>query len=185
VRTVLIVVAVVVLAGCGGSSSPRTGATTPARTAPADPNADLRLPAHVPRRARGRADPVAVRVIARWLRALRSGDERRAARFWADGSKFQNATPVLTIDSAIEKLAIQKSLPCGAKIRKAGGPAPFVVLVFTLTNRPGGLCGSAAGHSARGAIRISHGRIAEWYRLPDDPAQPEPDSAITEGSAAA
>jgi hypothetical protein len=186
VKPVLIVAAVVLLAGCGGSSPARhEAATTPARTAPADPNADLKLPAHVPRRARGPADPAAVRVIARWLRALRSGDERRAARFWADGSKFQNATPVLTIDSAIEKLAIQKSLPCGAKIKKANGPAPFVVLVFTLTNRPGSLCGSAAGHSARGAIRVAHGHIAEWYRLPDDPRQPEPDSAITEGAAAA
>jgi hypothetical protein len=180
------VVAVVVLSGCGGSSpATHTAATTPARTAPADPNADLRLPAHVPRRARGAPDPVAVRVIARWLRALRSGDERRAARFWADGSKFQNATPVLTIDSAIEKLAIQKSLPCGARIKQAGGPAPFVVLVFVLTQRRGGDCGTGAGHTARGAIRVANGRIAEWYRLPDDPGQEQPNAVVTEGGAAA
>lgn len=176
------IVATVVLAGCGGggSHSDATTTTTPARTQrtiPPDPNADLRLPAHVPRRAHGPADAASVRVIARWLRVLRSGDERRAARFWATGSKFQNATPVLTIDSPLEKLAIQKSLPCGARIKSAAGPAPFVVLVFILTQRVGGDCGTAAGHTARGAIRVAHGRIAEWYRLPDDPSQDQPDAA--------
>lgn len=174
-----------VLAGCGGASSAKHAATAPRRTAPADPNADLRLPAHVPRRAHGAADQASVRVIARWLHALRSGDERRAARFWATGSKFQNATPVLTIDTSIEKLAIQRSLPCGARIKMANGPAPFVVLVFTLTSRRGGDCGAAAGQIARGAIRVAGGRIAEWYRLPDDPNQPEPAAAATEGGAAA
>jgi hypothetical protein len=109
-------------------------------------------------------------VIARWLSALRSGDEARAARFWATGAKFQNATPVLTIDTPLEKLAIQRSLPCGAKISHAGGPAPFVVLDFVLTRRPGGNCGSGVGGTARGAIRVANGKIVEWYRLPDDPS---------------
>ena len=171
-----------VLAGCGGGSEQKSA--TPAR-AKASSNADLRLPSHVPRRAEGRADPAAVHVIARWLRVLRRGDEERAARFWATGSKFQNATPVLTIDSPIEKLAIQKSLTCGARIKKAGGPAPFVVLVFVLTQRRGADCGTGVGHTARGAIRVAGGRIAEWYRLPDDPGQEQPNAVVTEGGAAA
>jgi hypothetical protein len=169
-----------VLAGCGGARKhekqplPRPNS-----------NAGLLLPAHVPRQAHGPADRAKVRVIARWLRALRSGDEAGAARYWATGAKFQNATPVLTIDTPIEKLAIQKSLPCGAKIRQAGGPDPFVVLVFVLTNRPGGNCGSGTGATARGAIRVAHGRIVEWYRLPDDPAQAQPDAALTQDGATA
>lgn len=126
-----------------------------------------------------------MKVIARWLKVLRSGDERRAASFWATGAKFQNLTPVLTIDTPIEKLAIQKSLTCGATIKEAGGPKPFVVLVFRLTQRPGGDCGSGVGHTARGAIRVARGRIVEWYRLPDDPSQDQPDVAVTEGGAAA
>jgi hypothetical protein len=170
-----------VLAGCGGGDhKASTAATTPASS-----NADLRLPAHVPRRATGQADPVAVKVIARWLRVLQRGEEAKAARFWATGAKFQNATPVLTIDTPIEKLAIQKSLPCGARIKEAGGPAPFVVLVFVLTQRRGGDCGTGVGHTARGAIRVANGRIAEWYRLPDDPQQDQPDATVTEGGAAA
>lgn len=182
VRWIVIVGALVVLAGCGSTGG---DSATPARTqsaAPADPNADLRLPAHVPRRANGPADRGEVRVIARWLHVLRRGDEQAAARYWATGAKFQNGTSVLTIDTPLEKLAIQKSLPCGAKIERAGGPAPFVVLVFRLTPRRGGDCGTGAGQTARGAIRVAHGKIAEWYRLPDAPGQQQPDATVTEGA---
>jgi hypothetical protein len=171
-----------VLAGCGGSEHKTT---TAARTTPRDPNADLKIPNHVPRRAQGKADAQAVKVIAGWLKLLRRGDELGAARFWATGAKFQNATPVLTIDTPIEKIAIQQSLPCGARIKEAGGPAPFVVLVFVLTQRRGGDCGSGVGETARGAIRVAHGQIVEWYRLPDDPAQEQPNVAVTEGGAPA
>jgi hypothetical protein len=176
-----VIIATAVIAGCGGGD--HAARTTPAaRTVPADPNADLRLPDHVPRRPQGTANPASVRVIARWLRALRRGDELGAARFWATGSKFQNATPVLTIDLPIEKVAIQKSLPCGARIKTAAGPEPFVVIVFTLTRRPGGDCGTAVGHTARGAIRVARGLIVEWYRLPDDPSQEQPDAAAPSAS---
>jgi hypothetical protein len=170
------------VAGCGGGGK---HAASTQRTTPPDPNADLRIPAHVPRRAHGPADRASVRVIAHWLRVLRHGEEAKAARLWATGAKFQNDTAVLTIDTPIEKLAVQKSLPCGAFIKHAGGPAPFVVLVFVLTERPGGFCGTGTGHTARGAIRVAHGRIVEWYRLPDDPDQYQPDVAVTEGGAPA
>ncbi len=180
-RAAIISLLMTVLAGCGGGDHK----TAPTNTTPASSNADLRLPAHVPRRAAGQADPAAVKVIAHWLRVLQRGEEARAARFWATGAKFQNATPVLTIDTPIEKLAIQRSLPCGARIKEAGGPAPFVVLVFVLTQRRGGDCGTGVGHTARGAIRVAHGRIIEWYRLPDDPQQDQPDATVTEGGAAA
>jgi hypothetical protein len=171
-----------VLAGCGGSNHKTA---TAAKTTPHDPNADLRIPAHVPRRAKGAADAASVRVIAKWLTVLRRGDEIKAASFWATGAKFQNDTPVLTIDTPIEKLAIQKSLPCGARIKQAGGPQPFVVLVFVLTPRPGGDCGTGVGQTARGAIRVAHGKIVEWYRLPDDPNQQQPNVAVTEGGSPA
>jgi hypothetical protein len=180
-RAATLILSMTVLAGCGGSDHKKA---QPQR-AKASSNADLMLPDHVPRRAHGKADAAAVKVIARWLTHLRRGDEVGAARYWATGAKFQNATPVLTIDSPIEKLAIQKSLPCGARIRRAGGPAPFVVLVFVLTQRRGGDCGTGVGHTARGAIRVERGRIAEWYRLPDDPAQQQPNDVVTEGGASA
>jgi hypothetical protein len=183
----LVALSLVAATGCGGAKKTSTPSPQQAASdlAPLAPKDDLALPPGVPDRATGPATDASRRVINNWLKELRHGHIKAAAHFFALPSKFQNATPVLTIDSAIEKLAIQKSLPCGAKIKKANGPAPFVVLVFTLTNRPGSLCGTAAGHSARGAIRVAHGHIAEWYRLPDDPRQPEPDSAITQDAAAA
>jgi limonene-1,2-epoxide hydrolase len=171
-RAAIVGLSLTALAGCGGT---RHTTTTTANTAPATtrvPDPALQLPAHVPRQASGPADPAAVRVIAAWLRALRSGDEARAARFWATGAKFQNATPVLVIRTPVEKLAIQRSLPCGARIHRAAGPAPFVVLVFVLTQRPGGNCAGGAGQLARGAIRVLNGRIVEWYRLPDQAPGP-------------
>src|SRR4051794_3771356 len=122
------------LAGCGAGGKQQT--TT--RTAPRDPNADLKIPSRVPRRAAGDADAQSVKVIARWLRTLQRGDETGAARYWATGAKFQNATPVLTIDTPIEKLAIQESLPCGARIKRAGGAAPLLALLFVPPLRPGG-----------------------------------------------
>jgi len=178
----LVLLSTIALAGCGGSAKHQATTQT---TAPKDPNADLRIPNHVPRRAAGQADRSSVNVIAKWLKVLQSGDEAGAARYWATGAKFQNSTPVLTIDTPIEKLAIQKSLPCGAKIKQANGPKPFVVLVFTLTQRRGGDCGTGVGQTARGAIRVAHGQIVEWYRLPDDPSQDQPDVAVTEGGASA
>jgi hypothetical protein len=57
--------------------------------------------------------------------------------------------------------------------------------VFVLTQRPGGNCGTGAGKTARGAVRVAHGRIVEWYRLPDDPGQQQPDAAVTEGGPSA
>lgn len=182
-RTAIVLLSMTALTGCGGGQSKR--ATTSHRIAPTNANADLLIPEHVPRQARGAADPAAVRVIARWLLALRTGHEARAARYWATGAKFQNDSPVLTIDTPLEKLAIQRSLPCGAKIKNAAGPAPFVVLVFVLTQRPGGICRSGAGHTARGAIRVADGKIVEWYRLPDDPSQYQPPWAVTNGGSSA
>lgn len=181
-REALVLLSVTALSACGGAHK-----NPPAshRVAPANANADLLIPEHVPRIARGSADPAAVRVIARWLGALRGGHEARAARYWATGAKFQNDSPVLTIDTPLEKLAIQRSLPCGAKIRSAGGAKGFVVLLFVLTERPGGLCRTGAGHTARGAIRVAGGKIVEWYRLPDDPAQYQPPWAVTAGGSSA
>jgi hypothetical protein len=152
-------------AGDGRTATGRTQRTTPARP-PADP---LALPAGVPQVATGRADPAAVRVIRRWLATLRRGDTHRAARFFALPSRFQNGTPVLTVDSNVERIAINEALPCGARMAHAGGAGPYTIVDYLLVRRPGGDCGTGVGHHARGAVRVARGRITEWYRLPDEP----------------
>lgn len=179
----LAALATAVIPGCGsGDDGPERAAPPPAseqrsapRTDPTPPAPELELPGRVPRRARGPADAASVRVIRAWLAALNRGEVRRAARYFALPSKFQNGgTPVLTIDSERERIAINESLPCGGRAIKTGdGGAGFVIVTFRLRDRPGGDCGSGTGGTARGAIRIVAGRIREWYRLPDPPGDPQ------------
>jgi hypothetical protein len=139
----------------------------------------LALPRGVPRRATGSADAAATRVIAGWTRSLRRGDVARAARYFAIPSRVQNASPVLVLRSLEDARAFNLSLPCGARPVGAGGAGRFTVVTFRLTERVGGNCMGGAGRLARCAIRVAHGRIVEWYRLPDPqppPALPSPAS---------
>jgi hypothetical protein len=160
--------------GCAGGEEPAERAATapgaPPATRTAPPPSDLDLPASVPRQATGPADRASVRVIRRWLAALRRSDIERAARFFALPSRFQNTgTPVLTIDSERERVAVNLSLTCGARAIRTGGAGRYTIVRFRLTERPGADCGTGTGQTARGAIRVAGGRIREWYRLPDEP----------------
>jgi hypothetical protein len=166
------VAAIMVMAvvGCGGSNhSSSTGSTAPKAAQPVSPRSQLDLPAGVPDRATGPAATESRRVINAWLRALRRGNVKRAAHYFALPSKFQNVTPVLTVDSEQERIAINLALPCGAKAVAMGGAGAYTIVKFKLTKRPGGDCGSGVGGNARGAIRVAGGKIKEWYRLPDQP----------------
>jgi hypothetical protein len=159
---------------CGGGDGDRPQRTTRAGPSPSarDP---LALPPQVPQEATGPADRSAVRVIRRWLATLRRGDTRGAARFFALPSRFQNGTPVLTVDSEVERVAINEALPCGARMASAGGAGAYTIVGYVLERRPGGDCGSGVGARARGAIRVAGGRITEWYRLPDAPPAAGPE----------
>jgi hypothetical protein len=173
---VVAVLAVSALAGCGGSKAPAPPARTIAQDdpGPIPARSDLALPPGVPDRATGPAEAESRRVINGWLRALRRGDVTRAAHYFALPSKFQNATPVLTLDSERERIAVNLSLPCGAKAVDMGGAGAYTIVTFKLTKRPGGDCGNGVGGTARGAIRVEGGKITEWYRLPDEPGgQPQ------------
>ena len=158
------------LGACGGDGDDAQRTTPSTRAQPSPPAGDpLALPPNVPQAATGPADPAAVRVVRRWLATLRRGDTRGAARFFALPSRFQNGTPVLTVDSELERVAINEALPCGARIASAGGAGAYTIVVYVLVRRPGGDCGSGVGARARGAIRVAGGRITEWYRLSDEP----------------
>lgn len=168
------------LVGCGGgghatSTSTSTRAAQPSEAAqqppPAGQHGELDPPASVPDRATGPATREAREVINAWLRALRRGDVERAARYFALPSKFQNSTPVLTVQTKRERIAINLSLPCGAKAREMGGAGVYTIVTFVLTKRPGADCGTGVGGTARGAIRVERRRIKEWYRLPDKPSE--------------
>jgi hypothetical protein len=159
-------------------SPPVPTETTPARS-------PLDLPRNVPDRATGPADAASTRVIRRWLAALNRGDVTRAAHFFSLPSKFQNTgTPVLTVDSERERIAVNLSLTCGARAIETGGAGRYTIVKFRLIERPGGECGTGAGQTARGAILVARGHIKEWYRLPDVPGGRPDAPAAADGPAA-
>ncbi len=180
-RHCALVAATLVAGGCGGETAVRPTATTPPPSAQprAAPN-PLDPPANVPQKATGKAGAESVRVIEAWARALRRGEIEKAARYFSLPSKFQNATPVLTIDIPAERVAINEALPCGAVPVKLGSAGAFTIVTFKLVERVGGDCSSAAGAKARSAIRVADRHIREWYRLPDEPGgngSQEPDGS--------
>lgn len=168
------------VAGCGGAEKEPTitlDAAGPTSSAPATPRVPkaYQVPQGVPKRSAGRAaDAVSRRVITKWLGALSTGNVARAARFFALPSKVQNGTVVLTLSSPTQRAVFNAAFPCGARgtkfERAAGG---FTIVDFVLTERPGGNCGGGGG-TARSAIRVVDGHIAEWYRLDELPVPGAP-----------
>jgi limonene-1,2-epoxide hydrolase len=187
-RCIAALVAAVVAAGvvgCGGSKpTDPAQSVAPDGPAPIPPRSELALPPQVPDHPTGPATDESRRVINAWLRALRRGDVRKAAHYFALPSKFQNVTPVLTIDSEQERRAINESLSCGAVAIEMGAAGVYTIVTFKLTRRPGGECGSGVGDKARGAIRVERGKIKEWYRLPDRPGGPQQAPPAPSGLAA-
>jgi hypothetical protein len=191
------VIPMALLAGCGSTSllartsshpARRAAASAPA-TAPRSPAApptggpDLSLPS-IPNTIpdpgpTGIRPPAgAVQVIRAWADALRRGDVRAAARYFALPSVMINGTDasgdalVIAIESSAEAQAANASLPCGARLISADQRGRYVNALFRLTGRPGqggSNCGTGAGQTARTNFVIAHGLIVEWIRAPDDP----------------
>jgi hypothetical protein len=124
------------------------------------------------------ADPAAVSVIKAWSDALRRGDVRGAANYFALPSELVNGVgangqpELVVIRTFAEAEAANETLPCGAKLISASRLGRYVNALFRLTDRPGpggGGCGSGAGQTARTDFLIADGRIVEWIRAPDQP----------------
>ena len=139
-RAAGVLLAALVLAGCGGGDR-----RPPAREA-------------VPGTA----------VVRRWADAVREGRFAAAARTFAVPATVANGGRPLTLRSRAEVDFFNRTLPCGAILtstRRATGGR--LVATFRLTTRrgPGADCGSGVGHEAQVAFRIRGGRIAEWLRI--------------------
>jgi hypothetical protein len=170
VVAVLVALSVAAAMGCGGSkrSTPAPEQVARDLAPPPSTDDDLALPPGVPDRATGPAADASRRVITDWLKELRQGHIKAAAHYFALPSKFQNATPVLTVNTEQERIAVNTSLSCGAVATNMGGAGAYTIVKFRLTKRPGGDCGTGVGGTARGAIRVERRMIKEWYRLPED-----------------
>lgn len=186
----------VLLAGCGSTSllvrttskrpaakaagSARDGGapTVSAPPTPVPPFPELGGPLPAPSPTGIPPAAGAVAVIKAWSDALRRGDVRGAARYFAVPSVMINGTDasgsalVIAIDTRAEAQAANASLPCGARFISADQRGRYVNALFRLTGRrgPGGSnCGSGAGQTARTNFLIAGGMIVEWIRAPDDP----------------
>lgn len=146
--------------------APRPSPSAPSR--PRVPRA-LQLPSDVPTSSVGSpADAVSSRVIRKWSGALSDGNIERAARFFALGSRVQNGTPVVTLDTPEKRVVFNVTFPCGARPTKLeAGDNGYTIVDFVLTERVDGDCGAGRGGTARTAIRVRRGHISDWYRIPD------------------
>jgi hypothetical protein len=183
-----IVLGALTLSACGGSSDKANQSGMRATTPQAAPDpqggarSPLELPADVPSKPTAKADPAQVKVIEAWSAALRRGDVVAASATWAVPSKVQNGSPVLTLSSRSDVRIFNDALTCGSVVTSTGAAkGGFTIATVRLTQRKGADCGTGTGHSARTAILVRDGKIAEWYRLPDDPdaprSAPQPDAA--------
>lgn len=158
-------------ASCGGTTRTRTVRVVPAPPVGShhSPGLDPHIlpPKRIPTHTTHPAHAAARHVIEGWLRALRDGHLAEAARYFAVPSVFQNGTPVLHLDSRTEVRAVVGGFPCGAVATRYAGAGRYTLVRFRLTERAGGDCHGAAGHTTGGAIRVAGGRIREWYRLYD------------------
>jgi len=170
-------------AGCGKRTSlvqtqtqaAQRTVTSPANPAPlVNPNQPLPTPGPtgVP------AETGAIHVIKAWSDALRQGDVRGAARYFAlpsvmiNGTDTAGAAVLITIETRGQAEAANASLPCGARFISADRRGRYVNALFRLTGRPGpggSACGGSVGQTARTNFVIVHDRILEWIRAPDDP----------------
>ena len=177
------------LVACGGGddSGDDTGsgaggqAATPQQAAPLSPapQGPRDLPARIPLKGTGPGDPAAIKVVRLWSDALRRSDVKAASALWAVPSKVQNGTPVIPLASVTDVQTFNGSLSCGSQLVSGLGAkgSAFIVAEFKLTQRPGADCGTGKGQRARTAILVRDGKIAEWYRLPDDPDAPNEPAA--------
>ena len=170
-----------VTAGCGSGkaivakhpgSSP-SGVGAPPRPEPGPVPRVIPAPAPTGRPA----DPTAVAVIRGWSTALRHGNVRVAARYFALPSLLANGAgaggglAVIAIRTVAQADAANATLPCGAELISADQRGRYVNALFRLTNRPGagGGCAAGAGQTARTNFVIRGAHIVEWIRAPDDP----------------
>jgi hypothetical protein len=178
---VVVAVAGLLAAGCGGAGrsgtghsggSPRFGtAPSGAQGRSGVQTVPTPAPTGVP------ANPAAVQSIREWSTALRQGDLRDAAIWFALPSEIIFRT---TANGGLNSEVIRTrsdaelanaELPCGAIFISADQRGRYVNALFRLTDRPGlgGRCGKGTGQTARTNFLMVGGLIVQWIRAPDEP----------------
>jgi hypothetical protein len=175
-RSAALVVAVVLLAGCGGGSHAKTIATHVKPSTSPRPSQTQTEATPAPKTFA--ADPKLVAVVRHWVDTLRAGHTAAAARYFAIPAIVQNAGPAYRLKSRKAVRFFNESLPCGARVVRALAGDKYTIVIFRLTERVGSAqgCGTAAGHLAATAFRFKHGLISEWIRVQPPAGQAAEDS---------
>ncbi len=105
-------------------------------------------------------------VVRAWADDLRRGDVDAASARFAVPALVANGTPEVRLATRDAVRSFNDSLPCGARVTRTRRHQGLVIATFTLTERPGGDCGSGAGSSARTAFEVRDGKIVRWLRVP-------------------
>ena len=157
---------VLVLGACGSDHKLAKTPPPPKQSVAATPA----LPKHKP------AAKEDIAVIRGWTDALRHGHVSEASDYFAVPAVVSNGTPPVRLRKRSDVRFFNRTLPCGAKFKKAVDTGAYVVATLVLTERPGpGQCGSGVGNEAYTAFLIRRHKIVQWRRVLD----PEPETSTS------
>ncbi len=168
-----------VLGGCGKGSASQSDAGAKGAVRPATQGPGVATSA--------------VTVIEGWADALRSGQQERAAAYWAHPSAMVNGPDasgriaVIHIDSDRDALIADRTLSCGATLVHTTRSGPYVRAAFTLGIRTGpGADSSGCSGPASVDFLIRGGHIVRWLRAPTaysaPPSGEQPRAGATPGA---
>ena len=153
-RSVLLLTALALLAGCSGDDD-------------ADDADKAPLP---PPKQRGAE--YEKRVIRGWLLALQRDDYVGAADYFAVGAIIDQGDPFRLPSRAAARI-FNASLPCRADLAGVEDePGPRSLASFRLREGPGGPCSG----TVKVRFTIRSGKFTEWRQLPEEPERESPDS---------
>jgi hypothetical protein len=169
----MVLLSMLVLAGCGGESDPpRAGATSTATPAGREPQARPGSgSAKTPGPRTGPVTTAEKAVIRGWADALRGGDVERAAGYWRTPAIASNGGGPIRLVTRRAVRFFNDGLTCGAKLESVERDAKYVLATFRLTERVGGPgnC-TGVGNRARTLFLLRDGKIVQWLRATDPPS---------------
>ncbi len=171
----MVLLFLLVLAGCGGGDADPPRAQSAATSTPT-PVGDDRDPEAEPRGGSDTAPsgPVttAERAIIRgWADALRRGDVERAVRYWRTPAIASNGGGPIRLVTRRAVRFFNDGLTCGARLESVARDATYLLATFRLTERVGGpgSC-TGVGNRARTLFLLREGKIVQWLRATDPPS---------------
>jgi limonene-1,2-epoxide hydrolase len=109
-----------------------------------------------------------VQVVRAWSAALNTGDDARAASYFAPNARVIQGALVAVLRTRKSAVVFNASLPCSGKIIATTVRNHLVTATFVLGHRPGHHC-DGPGQRAYATMRVANGKITLWHQLPGPP----------------